>query len=60
MKRATKKVLPIIAGVWVGFLLLDLPMMINPKPLSKARERFVVKTICLSLYAGSVEIFSKE
>lgn len=60
MKRATKKVFPIVVGIWIGFLFLDLPMMINPTSLSRVRERFVVKTILLSMYIGSVEIFAKE
>ncbi|WP_233501488.1 hypothetical protein [Acaryochloris thomasi] len=60
MKRATKKVLPSIAGVWVVLLLMNLPAMINPTPLSRVRERFVVQTILFGILTGSVEIFAKE
>jgi hypothetical protein len=60
MKKTTKKVLPYIAGFWISYLVLDLPAMINPTPLSKARERFLFKTFMLGAVAVCVQIFAKE
>lgn len=60
MKKMTKKVLPYITGFWIVYLVLDLPAIINPTPLSNARERFFIKTILLGTTAVCVEIFAKE
>lgn len=59
MKKMTKKVLPYVAGFWVMYLVLDLPAITNPTPLSNARERFLIKTILLGAAAVCVEIFAK-
>lgn len=41
-------------------VLTELPTILNPTPLSKARERALLKTASLVFIVGVVEIIAKE
>jgi hypothetical protein len=60
MKKDTKKVAMIMGAFIIFSIASELPDIINPTPLSRVRERVLIKIACSSLLVAGVQIFAKE
>ena len=60
MKKTTQKCAKMLGAVLVVLVALELPAIINPTPLSRARERALVQAGFFSIALVGIEIFAKE
>ncbi len=60
MKKTTKKVAMIGSAIVAVSIASELPAIINPTPLSKARERALIKIVGLTVGITGAEVFAKE